>query len=124
MMVSDYRAQADDDGGAPDQWHFMCCRNKNMGAGDRAAEAAGQGYCFASVWRQLLVIGMYDGLTDREPVAFYLLGLTGAAHLNVHQASAMTKVQNLTSNRRGPDRTFLLNGTAYYGLGLCSRRCR
>ena len=65
------------------------------------------------------MIGMYDGFYGPGTGAFYLLVLTGAAHLNVYEASAMTKVLNLTSNVMALT-NFLLNGTAYYGLGLAA----
>ena len=66
-----------------------------------------------------LCIGVYDGFYGPGTGTFYLLILTGIAHLNVHQASAMTKILNLTSNLVALI-NFLLNGTAYYGLGMAA----
>ena len=65
------------------------------------------------------MIGMYDGFYGPGTGTFYLLILTGITHLNVHQASAMTKILNLTSNLVALI-NFLLNGTAYYGLGMAA----
>ena len=70
-------------------------------------------------WISAFLIGIYDGFYGPGTGTFYLLILTGIAHLNVHQASAMTKILNLTSNLVALI-NFLLNGTTYYGLGMAA----
>ena len=97
---------------------FYVLRNKNMGAETEQKKLSNKAVLLICI-TAALVIGMYDGFYGPGTGAFYLLVLTGAAHLNVYEASAMTKVLNLTSNVMALT-NFLLNGTAYYGLGLAA----
>ena len=97
---------------------FYVLRNKNMGAETEQKKLSDKAVLLICIMAAL-VIGMYDGFYGPGTGAFYLLVLTGAAHLNVYEASAMTKVLNLTSNVMALT-NFLLNGTAYYGLGLAA----
>ena len=97
---------------------FYVLRNKNMGAETGREKLPGRVVlciCLAAS----LIIGLYDGFYGPGTGTFYLLVLTGAARMNVHEASAMTKVLNLTSNLVALI-NFLINGTAYYGLGLAA----
>ena len=95
---------------------FYVLRNKNMGAETGRGRLPGRAVLCICVAASF-IIGMYDGFYGPGTGTFYLLILTGAARLNVHEASAMTKVLNLTSNLAALI-NFLVNGTAYYGLGL------
>ena len=97
---------------------FYVMRNKKMGD-DSLAGTLPERKSFLIALASALIIGIYDGFYGPGTGAFYLLVLTGAAHLNVYEASAMTKVLNLTSNVMALT-NFLLNGTAYYGLGLAA----
>ena len=93
-------------------------RNKNMGTETEQKKLSGKAVLLISVAASF-VIGMYDGFYGPGTGTFYLLVLTGIAHLSIHEASAMTKVLNLTSNVMALT-NFLINGTAYYGLGLAA----
>ena len=97
---------------------FYVLRNKNMGAETEQQVLPVRAMLCISM-AVAFVIGMYDGFYGPGTGTFYLLILTGIAHLNVHQASAMTKILNLTSNLVALI-NFLLNGTAYYGLGMAA----
>lgn len=97
---------------------FYVLRNKNMGA-ETEQQALPVRVMLCISMAVAFVIGMYDGFYGPGTGTFYLLILTGIAHLNVHQASAMTKILNLTSNLVALI-NFLLNGTAYYGLGMAA----
>ena len=97
---------------------FYVLRNKNMGAEETVQKIPARHVLLICVLAAL-VIGMYDGFYGPGTGTFLLLVLTGAAHLNVREASAMTKVLNLSSNVMALA-NFLLNGTVYYGLGLAA----
>ena len=97
---------------------FYVLRNKNMGADEGREKLADKLVLLISVLAAF-VIGMYDGFYGPGTGTFLLLVLTGAAHLNVREASAMTKVLNLSSNVMALT-NFLINGTVYYGLGLAA----
>lgn len=99
---------------------FYVLRNKNMGAETEQQALPVRAMLCISV-AVAFVIGMYDGFYGPGTGTFYLLILTGIAHLNVHQASAMTKILNLTSNLVALI-NFLLNGTALLRPGNGSGR--
>ena len=64
-----------------------------------------------------LLVGCYDGLYGPGTGTFLLLILTGIAGLRMRQASAVTKVINLTSNVAALT-VFIINGTPVYALGI------
>lgn len=64
-----------------------------------------------------LLIGCYDGLYGPGTGTFLLLILTGLAGLHMREASAITKVINLTSNVAALT-VFIINGTPVYALGI------
>lgn len=97
---------------------FYVLRNKNMGADTDREPLSDRAVLCISILAAL-VIGMYDGFYGPGTGTFYLLVLTGAARLNVREASALTKVLNLSSNVMALG-NFLFNGTVYYGLGLAA----
>ena len=97
---------------------FYVLRNKNIGGETQQKPLSNRALLLVSVLAAL-VIGMYDGFYGPGTGTFYLLVLTGAARLNVREASALTKVLNLSSNVMALG-NFLVNGTVYYGLGLAA----
>lgn len=64
-------------------------------------------------------IGGYDGFYGPGTGTFLLLVLTGAARMNLHKASALTKVINLSSNVAALV-TFVIGGAVVYPLGLAA----
>lgn len=67
-------------------------------------------------------IGMYDGLYGPGTGTFLLLVLTGIAGLSMKQASAATKIINLSSNVSALI-TFLMSGEVNYRLGIAGAIC-
>ena len=97
---------------------FYVLRNKNLGAGaDR--EALPEGTAFVIAVLAAFVIGGYDGFYGPGTGTFLILVLTGAARMDVRQASALTKVINLSSNISALA-TFLISGNVCFALGLAA----
>ncbi len=97
---------------------FYVVGSKDLGgASDR--EPLPDGKMFLIALLAAFFVGGYDGFYGPGTGTFLILILTGAARMDVHRASALTKVINLSSNVAALV-TFLLNGTVYYGLGLAA----
>ena len=97
---------------------FYVLRNKNLGAVS-GREPLSESAMFLIAMLAAFVIGGYDGFYGPGTGTFLILILTGAARMEVRQASALTKVINLSSNVSALV-TFLMNGTVYYTLGLAA----
>lgn len=69
-----------------------------------------------------LLIGCYDGLYGPGTGTFLILLLTGIARMQLREASAFTKVLNLTSNVAALT-VFIMNGTPLYALGIPAALC-
>jgi hypothetical protein len=95
---------------------FYVLKNKKM-EGDEEREPLAPVRLYLIVVASALVIGVYDGFYGPGTGTFLLLVLTGLAHMSVRQASAMTKILNLTSNVAALT-TFLIHGTVVYPLGI------
>lgn len=95
---------------------FYVLRNKNMGD-VKEKEPLSDSVTLLICTVSALIIGTYDGFYGPGTGTFLLLVLTGLARMNVRQASALTKVLNLTSNLAAL-LTFVLHGAVYYPLGL------
>lgn len=95
---------------------FYVLRNKDLGAGAER-EPLPEMTAFAIAILAAFVIGGYDGFYGPGTGTVLILVLTGAARMDVRQASALTKVINLSSNVSALA-TFLLSGNVYFGLGL------
>jgi hypothetical protein len=95
---------------------FYVLKNKKM-EGDEEREPLAPVRLYLTVVASALVIGVYDGFYGPGTGTFLLLVLTGLAHMSVRQASAMTKILNLTSNVAALT-TFLIHGTVVYPLGI------
>ena len=67
-------------------------------------------------------IGGYDGFYGPGTGTFLLLILTGAAHMDTRNASALTKVTNLSSNLAAMA-TFVLTGNVNFRLGVAAGLC-
>lgn len=63
------------------------------------------------------LIGGYDGFYGPGAGTFLLILMTGVIHMEIRQASAMTKVINLSSNVSALV-TYLIGGAVYARLGL------
>jgi hypothetical protein len=95
---------------------FYVLKNKKMD-GDDGREPLAPARLYLTVIACALVIGAYDGFYGPGTGTFLLLVMTGLAHMSVRQASAMTKILNLTSNVAALT-TFLIHGTVVYPLGI------
>lgn len=95
---------------------FYVLRNKNLGS-VAAVEPLSDRATFAAAILAAFFVGGYDGFYGPGTGTFLILILTGAARMEVREASALTKVINLSSNVAALV-TFLVNGTVLYGLGL------
>lgn len=97
---------------------FYVMRNQDLGENSNRNPLP-DGRLYAVVLGAALVIGVYDGFYGPGTGTFLLLVLTGAARLPVREASAMTKVLNLTSNVAALT-TFIGSGSIVYPLGLAA----
>lgn len=97
---------------------FYVLRNKNLDTSAQGKQLSDR-TAFAIAVLAAFLIGGYDGFYGPGTGTFLILVLTGAAQMEVRQASALTKVINLSSNVAALV-TFLANGTVYYGLGLAA----
>lgn len=95
---------------------FYVMRNKDLGAAAGRAPLSDRA-AFLIALAAAFLIGGYDGFYGPGTGTFLILVLTGAARMDVRQASALTKVINLASNVSALA-TFLANGTVSYALGL------
>lgn len=95
-------------------WYVL--RSKDLGAAS-GREPLSDRTAFGIALAAAFVIGGYDGFYGPGTGTFLILILTGAARMDVRQASALTKVINLASNVSALA-TFLASGTVYYALGL------
>lgn len=97
---------------------FYVLRSKNLGVSEEK-EPLSPKATFLTVALAAFVVGGYDGFYGPGAGTFILLILTGAARLSIHQAAALTKVINLSSNVSALV-TFLLTGNVYFALGLAA----
>lgn len=97
---------------------YYVLRNKELGAESRQKTLSDRAVFAAALFGAFL-IGGYDGFYGPGAGMFMILVLTGAAQMDVRQASGLAKVMNLSSNVAALV-TFLANGTVYYGLGLAA----
>lgn len=97
---------------------FYVLRSKELGTAE-GKKPRSETATFAIALLAAFVVGGYDGFYGPGAGTFMLLTLTGAARMEVRQASALTKVINLSSNLSALV-TFLVNGTVYYHLGLAA----
>ena len=95
---------------------FYVLRNKNLGS-VTAGEPLSNRATFAAAILAAFFVGGYDGFYGPGTGTFLILILTGAVRMEVREASALTKVINLSSNVAALA-TFVVNGTVLYGLGL------
>lgn len=96
---------------------FYVLRNKKMEDSGKAPLKPALMYLI--VVMTALVVGAYDGFYGPGTGTFLLLILTGLARMTVREASALTKVLNLSSNIAALT-TFLIHGTVVYPLGLAA----
>ncbi|MDD3252483.1 MAG: TSUP family transporter [Lachnospiraceae bacterium] len=97
---------------------FYVLRNRNMG--DVAGkEPLSDGVTLIIATVAALVIGTYDGFYGPGTGTFLLLVLTGLARMDVREASALTKVINLSSNISALV-MFIIHGAVVYQLGLAA----
>ncbi|MGN0158343.1 MAG: sulfite exporter TauE/SafE family protein [Brotaphodocola sp.] len=97
---------------------FYVMRNKNLGMAEGKEPLSPRATFLAAAMAAFLV-GGYDGFYGPGAGTFILLILTGAARLDVHQAAALTKVINLSSNVSALA-TFLLTGNVFLTLGFAA----
>lgn len=95
---------------------FYVLKNKNMGEQENKAPLPEKKLLFISV-AAALAVGGYDGFYGPGTGTFLLLILTGAAKMDIRNASGTTKVINLSSNVAALV-TFLINGKVLIPLGL------
>lgn len=100
---------------------FFVLRNKRMGRDERTGTLPPMQVRLISMAAGF-IIGIYDGLYGPGTGTFLLLIMTGLAHLSTEQASAQTKVINLSSNVAAL-LTFMLHGNIAYGIGLSAAAC-
>lgn len=100
---------------------FFVLRNKHLGD-DARTDRLPRRTVLLIACAAALLIGCYDGLYGPGTGTFLLLILTGAAHMGMHEASAFTKVINLTSNIAALT-VFVLHGAPAYALGLPAALC-
>ena len=95
---------------------FFVLKNKHLGEDSEKEPVTGTKLYFIA-YLAALVVGCYDGLYGPGTGTFLLLILTSVARMHVREASACTKVINLTSNVSALA-VFILNGTPVYSLGI------
>lgn len=100
---------------------FFVLRNKHLGEDVNTGTLPRRTVLLIACGAALL-IGCYDGLYGPGTGTFLLLILTGVAHMSMREASAFTKVINLTSNV-GALTVFILHGAPAYALGLPAALC-
>ncbi len=100
---------------------FFVLRNKSFSEEKEAQPLPGKKRVFLTL-AAAFGIGMYDGLYGPGTGTFLLLVLTGITHLSMKQASAATKIINLSSNVSALI-TFLISGAVDYRLGIAGAVC-
>ncbi len=95
---------------------FYVMRNKDLETKE-GREPLSARRRFLTVALAAFSVGCYDGFYGPGAGTFILLILTGAARMSVWEASALTKVINLSSNVSALA-TFLMTGNVYFALGL------
>lgn len=100
---------------------YYVLRRKNMESTEKLGEISKQKMAAICIGAAFF-IGGYDGFYGPGTGTFLLLILTGAAHMDTRNASALTKVTNLSSNLAAMA-TFVLTGNVNFRLGVAAGLC-
>lgn len=100
---------------------FFVLRKKSLEADNKKAPRTAKQILLITCAVALL-IGCYDGLYGPGTGTFLILLLTGVARMQLREASAFTKVLNLTSNASALI-VFVLHGAPLYTLGIPAALC-
>lgn len=100
---------------------YYVLRRKNMESTEKLGEISKQKMAAICIGAAFF-IGGYDGFYGPGTGTFLLLILTGAAHMDTRNASALTKVTNLSSNLAALA-TFVLTGNVNFRLGVAAGLC-
>lgn len=95
---------------------FYVMRNKNIGEGATEDEISPV-RVFVVATAAAFFVGIYDGFYGPGAGTFYLLLFTGLGKLEIRNASALTKVINLSSNVSAMV-VYMINGRVDYKLGF------